>query len=59
MKKRSWQQIKASKAIHRKHAERYKANDYPEHRTKRMMAYTSLITNVIARMGGDNYVHYT
>lgn len=52
MKKRSWEQIKASKAIHRKHAERYKANDYPEHRTKRMMAYTSLITNVIARMGG-------
>ena len=48
MKKRSWEQIKASKENYRKHTERYKTNDYPEHRAKRMMAYTLLITKAIA-----------
>lgn len=51
MKKRTHEQIMQSKAIYRKHVERYKANDYPEHKVKRMMAYTSLITKAIARMG--------
>ncbi|WP_313469515.1 hypothetical protein [Lysinibacillus sp.] len=51
MKRRTHEQIMASKAIYRKHAERYKANGYPEHRAKRMMAYTSLITKAIALKG--------
>lgn len=51
MKKRSWEQVKTSKVIYRKHAEHYKASDYPVHSAKRMMAYTSLTTKAIARMG--------
>lgn len=51
VRKRTWSQVKESKAIYRKHAECYKAADYPVHRAKRMMAYTVLITKAIARVG--------
>lgn len=51
MKKRTHEQIMTSKAIYRKHAERHKANDYPYHRCKRMMAYTSLLTQAVAKAG--------
>ena len=44
MKRRTVEELKMNKAIYRKHAERHKANDYPEHRIKRMMKYTALIT---------------
>lgn len=51
MKKRTFIQVMDNKAIYRKHAERYKANDYPEQRAKRMMVYTSLLTKAIAVAG--------
>ena len=51
MKKRTFEQLQVSKAIYRKHAERHKANDYPMHRCKRMMAYTALLTKAIAKAG--------
>jgi len=51
MKKRTFEQLQASKAIHRKHAGLHKANDYPLHRCKRMMRYTALITKAIAKAG--------
>ncbi|WP_256376313.1 hypothetical protein [Solibacillus sp. R5-41] len=41
MKKRTLQQIQVSKALYRKHAQRYKSNDFPLHRALRMMAYTA------------------
>jgi len=47
LKKRTFEQIMRSKAIYRKHAERYKSAGFPEHRVKRMMAYTSLLTKAI------------
>lgn len=46
-KRRTREQIMQSKAIYRKHAERYKANDYPEHRAKRMLAYTAALNKAI------------
>jgi len=48
MKKRTHEQLMESKAIYRKHAQRHKANDYPLHRCKRMMAYTAALSKVIA-----------
>lgn len=48
MRKRTSEQILVSKAIYRKHAEQYKANDYPEHRARRMLAYTAHLNKVIA-----------
>lgn len=48
MKKRSLEQIQASKAVYRKHAERHKVNDYPLHRILRMMAYTAQLSKAIA-----------
>ncbi len=51
MKNRTLKQLQASKAIHRKHAERHKANDYPVNRCKRMMKYTALVTKAIAKVG--------
>lgn len=51
MKKRTHEQLMESKAIYRKHAQRYKDNDYQLHRVKRMMAYTSLLTKAIANKG--------
>ncbi|MGE7694696.1 hypothetical protein ACQKNC_11330 [Lysinibacillus sp. NPDC094177] len=51
MKKRTLTQVMAHKAIYRKHATAYKLNDYPVHRAKRMMAYTSLLTRAIALTG--------
>lgn len=48
MKKRTHEQIMRSKVIYRKYAERHKLNDYPYHRCKRMMAYTSLLTKAIS-----------
>ena len=50
MKKRTFEQLQASKAIHRKHAECHKANGYPLHRCKRMMRYTALITKAIVKV---------
>ena len=50
MKKRTREQIMDHKAIYRKHAARHKANDYPESRIKRMMAYTALITKAISNV---------
>ena len=47
MKRRTVEQLKIHKSIYRKHAERHKANDYPAHRIKRMMAYTALLTKAI------------
>ncbi|WPK10266.1 hypothetical protein R6U77_09990 [Lysinibacillus louembei] len=52
MKQRTFEQIMQSKSIYRKHAERYKANDYPYHRVKRMMLYTALLTKAIAKGAG-------
>lgn len=51
MKQRTREQIMASKAIYRKHAQRHKAADYPYHRCKRMLAYTALLTKAIAKAG--------
>ena len=51
MKHRTHAQIMRSKTIYRKHAERYKAAGYPEHRAKRMMAYTAALTKAIAKAG--------
>lgn len=51
MKKRTFEQIVQSKSLYKKYAERYKENDYPMHRIKRMMAYTALITKAIAKVG--------
>lgn len=51
VKKRNLEQIKVSKAIYRKHAEHHKSNDYPEHRCKRMLAYTAALTKAIAVAG--------
>lgn len=48
MKKRTFEQVMRSKAIYRKHAERYKTARYPEHRINRMMAYTALLIKAIA-----------
>lgn len=48
MKKRTFEQLKISKAIYRKHAARHKANGYPLHRCIRIMAYTALITKAVA-----------
>jgi len=48
MKKRTFEQVIQCKAIYRKHAERHKVNDYPQHRCKRMMVYTSLLLKAIA-----------
>lgn len=44
MKRRSKEQILKSKEIYRKHAYRYKAANYPEHRARRMLAYTAQIS---------------
>lgn len=51
MRIRTSAEVHASKTIYRKHAERYRLAHYPEHRAKRMLAYTSLITKAIARLG--------
>ncbi|WP_193769055.1 hypothetical protein [Metasolibacillus meyeri] len=51
MKKLTHEQIIRSKAIYHKHAARYKANGYPIRRALRMMAYTSLLTQTIAKAG--------
>lgn len=51
MRNRTHEQIKESKEIYRKHAERHKANDYPYSRCKRMMAYTAALTKAIVRKG--------
>lgn len=51
IKKRTREQIRQSKAIYHKHAERHKAANYPYHRCKRMMAYTALVTKAIAKAG--------
>lgn len=51
MKKRTFKQLMESKAIYKKHAERYKLAGYPLNRSKRMMCYTSLLTRAIARAG--------
>lgn len=50
MKKRTHEQIMQSKAIYRKHAERYKANNYPEHRARRMLAYTAHLNKAITAL---------
>lgn len=44
MRFRTHSEMNASKAIYRKHADRYKSAGYPVHRAKRMLLYTSLIT---------------
>lgn len=51
MKKRTLEQIKASKAIYAKHAARHKAADYPYSRCRRMMAYTAVLTKAIVKAG--------
>ena len=51
MKERTREQLAQSKAIYRKHAERYKSNGYPYSRSKRMMAYTAALTKAIAKAG--------
>lgn len=48
MRKRTHEQLIASRAIYRKHAERYKAANYPEHRARRMLAYTAHLNKAIA-----------
>lgn len=40
-----------SKALYRKYAARYKFANYPEHRAKRMLAYTAHLNKVIALKG--------
>lgn len=37
-----------SKAIYKKYAERYRANDYLQHRARRMWAYTAHLNKAIA-----------
>ena len=48
MKQRTFQELMVSKAIHRKHAEKHKANGYPYHRCRRHLLYVSLITKAIS-----------
>lgn len=46
-----------SKAIYRKHATAYKAANYPEHRAKRMLAYTAHLNKaIVAAMANRNKV---
>lgn len=51
MKKRTFNQIMESKKLYKKHADKYKADNYPESRSKRFLIYTSLIAKNIAYAG--------
>lgn len=51
MKERTHEQIMASKELYRKHAACYKTSNYPEHRAKRMLAYTAHLNKAIALKG--------
>lgn len=54
MKKRNYEQLQVHKQIYKKHADRYKANDYPIERSRRMMVYTAALTKAIAIAGARN-----
>ena len=51
MKKRIFEQLKTSREIYCKYAERHIADDYPYHRCKRMLAYTASLNKAIAMLG--------
>ena len=51
MKKRTFAELMDKKSVYRKHAELYKANNFKESKSKRMLLYTSLLCKAISRAG--------
>lgn len=59
MRKRTFWELEESKHLYRKHATRFKAQGYPEYRTKRFFSYSATMTKAIQHYKNEERKHLT